>query len=186
MKINNAAHYEEVARRELGTSRFAAGLEFKPGTTAGGAAETVEEKIRRKANNFFRKAWDKAVDVHMFIREVRKELLAGTTSTFTSKKSKILFISKLMNLTVHKQKAANRTITQLDVVLTEGVARGADIIGSFVKKPAKIKKPTSTKKKRALSKLINDAIKKYGVLLGDLKKEKKLLKWLVKRYQKSI
>lgn len=186
VKINNAAHYEEIARRKLGTSRFVAGFKFKPGTTAAGAPETVEEKVRRSAQNFFRKAWDKAVDVHMFFRAVRKEILAGVTATFNSKKSKILGMSKLMNLTVHKQKAAHRTITQLDVVLTEGIARGAALIQSFVKKPAEIKPPTSAKKKAARKKLIGDAIKGYGVLLGNFSKEKKLLKWLVKKYQQAI
>ena len=68
-KVNNAAHYEELPARSLGTSRFAT-TTFTPGQTAGGATVTFEDKVRRAASEYLRKAWDAAVDAHQFVRNV--------------------------------------------------------------------------------------------------------------------
>ena len=127
-KATNAAHYEEVPMRILKLSRYkdAAGqfIEFKPGTSAGGTPQTFPEKARTKADQILRKAWDKAVDVHGFVREVRTAEMAGHHALFNARKARLMEISKLMHLTIHQQPAATATVNQVDVVLAEGVAHG--------------------------------------------------------------
>jgi hypothetical protein len=126
-KATNAAHYEEVPKRVLNRSRYkdAAGdfIEFKPGASSGGTPQTFPEKARTKADQVFRKAWDKAVDVFVFIREVRAAEVAGNHALFNARKARLLEISKLMHLTIHEQPAATATVNQMDVVLAEGVPR---------------------------------------------------------------
>ncbi len=132
-KVTNAAHYEEIPKRKLGTSKYklAAGgfIDFKPGTSAAGAPLTFSEKVKGKADNYFRKAWDKAVDVHEFVRDIRKSEMAGDHSPFNAHKARLLEISKLEHLTIHEQPAGTATVNQMDVVLSEGVARAAGIMG---------------------------------------------------------
>jgi hypothetical protein len=127
VKVTNAAHFEEIPRRKLGKSKYTDPtgkfLDFKPGSSAGGGAQTFEDKVREKAVEFFRKAWDKAQDVNELIRNIRKDELAGDTTSFDSNKARILELSKLMHLTVHTQPAATASINQVDVVLSEGVPR---------------------------------------------------------------
>jgi hypothetical protein len=126
VKVANAAHYEEIPARKLGRSRFKRSdgtfLDFTVGTTAGGA-QTFEDRVKEKAVEKFRKAWDKAVGVDGFIRDIRKAELAGNKAPFNAKKTRILELSRLMHLTVHEQPAATASINQVDVVLTEGVTR---------------------------------------------------------------
>ena len=84
---------------------------------------TFEEKVKEKAVDNFRRAWDKAVDVDKFIRDIRKAEMAGDHAPFKAKETRIREISKLMHLTVHEQPAATASINQVDVVLAEGVPR---------------------------------------------------------------
>lgn len=125
-KATNAAHYEEVPMRILNLSRYkdAVGnfIEFKPGISGSGAPQTLPEKARTKADQVLRKAWDKAVDVFSFIREVRMAEVAGDHALFNARKARLMEISKLMHLTIHEQSAAAATVNQVDVVLAEGVA----------------------------------------------------------------
>jgi hypothetical protein len=108
-KATNAAHYEEVPMRVLHLSRYkdAAGnfIEFKPGTSRSGIPQTFPEKARTKADQVLRKAWDKAVDVFSFIREVRAAEVAGNHALFNARKARLTELSKLMHLTIHQQPA---------------------------------------------------------------------------------
>ncbi len=184
-KITNAAHFEEIPRRKLGKSIYGSGYEFKPGKSKTGAPLTFEEKVKRQVSEYFRKAWDKASDIHMFLRDVRKEILLGSKTSFNAKKWRIMQISKIMKLTIHEQKKSNATITQLDVVLAEGVARGVGLIDTIASKIS-IPSPPAKSKAYYKKKIINDAIKKYNALLGNFKKDKKLVKYLVKQYRKPF
>ncbi len=125
-KATNAAHYEEVPMRILNLSRYkdAAGnfIEFKEGFSGGKTPQTFPEKARTKADQVLRKAWDKAVDVFSFIREVRTAEVAGDHTLFSARKARLMEISKLMHLTIHEQPVATATVNQVDVVLAEGVA----------------------------------------------------------------
>jgi hypothetical protein len=135
VKVTNAAHYEEIPRRLLADkdpklSKYkdpASGnfLDFKPGASAAGAPLNFEQRVKGKSNDYLRKAWDKAGDVHAFIRDIRTEELAGKTTGFKAHKARILEISRLMRLTVHEQPDATASINQIDVVLSEGAARAA-------------------------------------------------------------
>jgi hypothetical protein len=126
-KVTNAAHYEEIPRRKLNKSDYKAPdgtfRDFKPGTSASGADLTFEEKVKGKAVDHFRKAWDRAVDVDKFIRNIRKDELAGNPASFNANRVRILEISRLMHLTVHEQPAATASINAVDMVLAEGVTR---------------------------------------------------------------
>ena len=149
-KVTNAAHYEEVPRRKLGKSIYQRAdgtfIDFKPGMSSAGTAETFEDKVRRKVDEFFRMAWDKAVDVQEFIRDIRKEGLAGSTTTFNAKRVRILELSRLMHLTVHEQPAATASINQVDLILSEGVAHATANLrkiakGQSVPNPVQLKVP---------------------------------------------
>jgi len=181
-KVTNAAHYEELPRRELGTSKFA-GLTFTPGKLKGGAAPTWEDNIRRVASEALREAWDAAVDAHDFIRRVRKDGLAGSTALFSANKVLILEMSKLMDLTIHEQDPAHAQVTALDVTLTESIAHGVGITSSLAQ-TASVVAPVgpfpnaAAKDKAATDTVIADSIAKYGKLLGDPARDKKLVDWL--------
>jgi hypothetical protein len=133
VKITNAAHYEEIPKRLLSDDKGqtlskykdpATGnyLDFKPGAGASGAPLNFEQRVKGRSNDYLRKAWDKAGDVHGFIRDLRNEQLSGKTAGFKAHKARVLELSRLMHLTVHEQPAATASINQIDVVLVEGVA----------------------------------------------------------------
>jgi hypothetical protein len=125
-KVTNAADYEEVPMRILGKSKYkdANGkyIDFKP---ASKAPQTFEQRVQRRASEYLRKAWDAAVNIEIFIKELREENLAGKHTKFTTNLRSILEISKLMHLTVHQQPSATASINQVDVVVAESIARAA-------------------------------------------------------------
>jgi len=181
-KVANAAHYEELPRRELGTSKFPA-LTFTPGKLKSGAAPKWEDNIRRAASEALRQAWDASVDAHGFIRKVRKDILAGSTTSFTTNKVLIFEMSKLMDLTIHTQDPANAQVTDLDVALTESIAHGVSIIGDIVETIPVVAPPgpfpsAAAKDKATTEAVIAASIAKYGKLLNDPARDKKLVDWL--------
>ena len=181
-KVTNAAHYEELPRRELGTSKFA-GLTFTPGKLKSGSPPTWEDNIRRAASEALRQAWDAAVDAHGFIRNVRKQTIAGSTTLFTTHKALILDISKLMDLTIHTQDPANAQVTALDVTLTESIAHGVGIVSGLPPGVPVVAPPgpfpnAAAKDKATTEAVIAACIAKYGKLLGDPARDKKLVDWL--------
>lgn len=118
-KATNAAHYEELPRRALGISKYD-GMDFievKRGQTA-----NPEIALKREVSEYFRKAWDSAAKVHNTLRVIRTQILRGDRSGFDTHKKRILEISELMKLTVHKQVEGQQEISAVDTVLTEGVA----------------------------------------------------------------
>jgi hypothetical protein len=176
-KVGNAAHYEELPRRLLGKSRYIK-VTFTPGQT-GGKALTFEDHVRRDASEYLRKAWDRAVDVHGFVRGAAKDILGGA-KIFDARKVKLLEISKIEHLTIHAQQPQPSTVTVLDAVLSEGVARGTARIMRLGPKQAM---PATTDRAAAISQLIDSAIAAYGALLGDRAAERKLMDWLVAGYR---
>jgi hypothetical protein len=181
-KVANAAHYEELPRRLLGTSKFP-GLTFTPGTLKSGAAPTWEDTIRRTASESMREAWDASVDAHAFARRVRKETLAGSSALFTANKALLLEMSKRMDLTLHEQDPAHVQVTALDVTLTESIAHAMDRIGTLTERAAVVAPvgpflSASDRDKAAVDLVITDAIAKYGKLLGDPARDITLVRWL--------
>ncbi len=184
IKIANAAHYEELPRRVLGKSKFA-GVDFKPGLLKGGAAPTYEDNVRRSAGQTTRKAWDRAVDLYGFLRDVRKEVLAGNPADFVANKSDILMISKKMGLTIHVQAAGKQEVTQLDITLAEGVARGMSLVGRLIRRQ-KVPVLDPWLQWLAPGMVVNEALVDYGNLLGDATKDLELVNWLAAGYRTSI
>ncbi len=184
-KVTNAAHFEEIPKRILGTSTYGNTYKFTPGQSAAGTPLTFKDKVRRQSDEYLRKAWDKAVDVHMFLRSIRKEILAGNKTTFNAKKAPIKEISELMHLTIHQQTPELTTINTLDIVLAEGVARGMMILQELAETQT-VPTPPAESQDFYAKKIVEDSIKAYNALTGNLTDDKKLIKWLVKEYQKPF
>jgi hypothetical protein len=184
-KANNAAHYEELPRRALGKSKYP-GLTFTPGTTVGGGSVTFEDEVRREASEYLRKAWDKAVDVHQFLRDIRKDLEGGNTASFAAKKARVLEISKLEHLTIHEQPAPS-AINMNDIVLSEGAARATSLIVREAPKQSVPAAPVApTVKSDYVKEVIDGSIKAYGALTGSATDDATLMAWLVKEYRKPL
>jgi hypothetical protein len=181
-KVANAAHYEELPRRELGTSLFP-GLTFTPGQTASGAAMTREDQVRREASEYLRKAWDAAVDTRTLIRDIRKAYLNGNPGLFTTHRALLLEISKLMDLTIHEQVPDKALVTTLDVTLSESIARAMNQIRARLKTvafPDPVGKLTDLELRDMM---LADAVTAYGALLKDATRDKALMDWMVAHYR---
>ena len=195
-KVNNAAHYEELPARYLGTSLYhlrdpkdktktLPGFQkFVPKQTSGGHKVTFEDEVRRAASEYLRKAWDAAVDAHAFIRESARLIKDKPAEpTFDKRKTSLLEMSKKMHLTIHLQKPKPSTVTVLDVVLSEGVAHATIAIqDNAAKQPV----PKKAKKAAAVKSVIDGAIAGYGQLTGNAADDRKLMDWLVKHYHKGF
>jgi hypothetical protein len=183
LKVNNAAHYEELPARSLGISRFAAKT-FTPGTKASGAKETLEDEVRRAASEYLRKAWDAAVDAHQFVRNVAKKMAADPkSSAFAAKKKSVLEISKMEHLTIHWQQPKPITVTTLDLSLSEGVAHAMSWLQDHTDQQAV---PSSGTRKQKVAAVVDGAIADYGELTGSAGDDRKLVDWLVKHYRKGF
>jgi hypothetical protein len=184
-KVNNAAHYEELPARELGKSLYV-GLTFTPGVKKGGGVVGFDDEVRRQASEYLRKAWDKAVDVHAFLRAIRKDIEGGNPASFAASKTRILEISKLERLTIHAQTTPS-TINMNDIVLSEGAAHAMTIIQNAAAKQAVPKAPVAPKVKADyVQEVIDGSIKSYGALTGNAADDKALVDWLVKEYRKPL
>jgi hypothetical protein len=184
-KTNNAAHYEELPRRLVGKSSYV-GLTFTPGVMKGGGAVTFEDEVRTAATDHVRKAWDKAVDVHQFLRDIRKDIQSGNTASFIANKARILELSKLEHLTIHEQ-VPPTTINMNDIALSEGAAHATTLIKKEVPKQAVPAAPVAPKVKADYIKdVVDGAIKGYGALTGSSADDKALIDWLVKEYRKPL
>lgn len=185
-KVGNAAHYEELPRRILGTSSYD-GVTFTPGQTKSGGKATFEDKVRRDASEYLRKAWDKAVDVHGFLRGIRKDVEGGKPKSFDKHKMRILELSKLEHLTIHQQTPSPTTINPIDIVLSEGVAHATTLIQEEAPKQAVPAAPAAGKsKKDYVAEVVSGSIKSYGALTGNDADDKTLMDWLVKEYRKDL
>ena len=184
-KVNNAAHYEELPARELGKSLYV-GVTFTPGVKKGGGKVEFDDEVRRESSEYLRKAWDKAVDVHSFLRGIRGEVEKGNAAAFAAKKTRILEISKLEKLTIHDQSTPS-TINMNDIVLSEGAAHAMVVIQNAAEKQTVPKAPVAPKVKADYVKdVIDGSIKSYGALTGSEADDKKLVDWLVAEYRKPL
>jgi hypothetical protein len=180
-KVANAAHYEELPRRILGTSQFDKKT-FLPGTKPGGGAVTREDTIKSAANLYLRRAWDTGVNAHRFIRSLRREDLAGNKKPFNDNKVLIMEMSKLMDLTIHEQAAGKEVVTALDVTLSESVSRGVMLIMSE-SDAVPFPTPGALTDLQLRDKIVAEAATRYGNLLKDPARDKKLLDWLEAHYK---
>ena len=183
-KVNNAAHYEEIPRRQLGIGVYKPDQDFVPGVSAStGGAVTFETEVRLAARQYLRKAWDAAVDTHLGLRKVRVAIEKGSDTSFKANEALIIEISKIAKLTIHQQTPKPHTINTLDVVLCEGVARGTAILGSLAPKQTVPAAPSGGKTKQDyVDEVVAGAAKDYGALTGNPVDDKKLLDWMVAHY----
>jgi hypothetical protein len=180
-KVNNAAHYEELPRRLLGTSSFP-GHTFTPGTLKGGGAVTRVDIVRKMASDHLQRAWDCASDAHMWLRGVRTAwLMKKDTKPFTDQKALILELSKLCDLTVHQQVGKHARVTALDISIIESITRAMSLIGDGVVAEPLPGGPLSDK--GAAEVMVAEATKKYGQLLRDPARDKTLVDWLASHFQ---
>jgi hypothetical protein len=185
VKVNNAAHYEELPARALGISKYS-GVTFTPGKAASGKAETFEDKVKRDASEYLRKAWDSAINAYSWLRDIRMEQEGGSDATFKAYKKSILRLSKLQHLTIHKQKKP-KTVEMIDIVLSEGVTRATALIQKEVKgQPVPAAPKKGKKKKDYVRKVINGAVKAYGALTGSHASDMELIQYLVRHYKKGF
>jgi hypothetical protein len=181
-KVTNAAHYEEIPRRQKGISVYKADQEFKPGIAAGGGAVPFKSKVRRRASEDLRMAWDAAVDVHMGLRRIRVEIEKGSDATFQAKKARILEVSKLEKLTIHEQPTPKK-INVVDLTLSEGVAHGVTEVQALAEKAKVPDAPVLPKTEQDYAEeVVADAAKAYGALTGAPATDKLLLDWLKTNY----
>ena len=163
-KITNAAHYEELPRREMGISKFD-GQTFTPGVMPSGEKETREDKVKAAANLYLRKAWDAGVNAFHLIRNVRREIQNGNTKPFNDNKALILEMSKLMDMTIHEQAAGKETVTMLDVTICESIARGVRLVGQ---EASKVPFPSEIEKKKVTAPVLHTPWYTGIPLLGTL------------------
>ncbi|ANG64527.1 hypothetical protein A8C75_20005 [Marinobacterium aestuarii] len=130
---------------------------------------------------------DGAIEVQFALVKYRKDLLASKDAKFKKDLPQLKKISKALHLSLHRQNPGHETVTQLDIVLAESIARVVSDMGdhSASIKLALTPKDTSEIQK-ASDRLINDAIRSYGALLGDSKKDRTLTDWLVAHYGKAF
>jgi hypothetical protein len=180
-KVANAAHYEELPRRQMSISRYAAKT-FMPGVMPSGAPATRQDRVRALANLYLRHAWDAAVDAHTFIREVRRQHLAGDDRPFHRHRALIMEMSRVMDLTIHTQAPAHRMVTTLDVTLSESVAHGVGEIGTIADGlPFPAAGALTDTQLRDL--IVKGAIIKYGALFRDPARARAVVDWCAAHYR---
>lgn len=194
-KINNAAHYEELPRRIWGVSSYARRT-FTPGTSK---SLTSEQKMRTKAYNYIRMAWHSAVMTQDLLREVRikqtddmkfdKELRSNKKIV-----DQLLEVSPLMDITLHEQSALPPEITLLDVTTAESIARDIHLAMDQVAKLSKdqIMSPLPLQQWHpfldaafeylGMSIAVDSSLIVHGGILGDAKRDRKLVDWLHDHY----
>lgn len=185
-KIANAAFFEEFPRRWFGKSEFPKDTVFTPGiAVTRSATVSLEDKAKQDVTNYFRKAWDASVDMQIFLRDIQKNELNGEPDFFdpTKKKAPAMEISKKMDLTLHEQKAGSEKVTQLDIVLAEGVPHVIVRLWRAVEKaPITVTLSSDADIPKAVEQLITDIIAGNNTLLGDAVRDRELLDWLVSKY----
>lgn len=143
-KLNNAAHFEVIARRQLqGGSEAWSGV-FTPANhgTAGGPGRklTDTEKAMRIASERFRKAWSSALSMHdvllhLYLHpedwETGRFKSGGQTITGFDFPNSIPWWSRVAKLTIHQKttiQTAHRSestmpVSTIDIALSEGFIR---------------------------------------------------------------
>ncbi|MBV7530808.1 hypothetical protein [Chitinophaga sp. sic0106] len=180
-KITNAAHFEELPRRELSISIYPDPM--VPGMLPGGKA-TKEDKVKEAAADHLRMAWDAAVDTFSLVRGVRKHILAGSQKSFNKHKRLLLKISRLEDLTIHEQARKARTVTDLDVTIAESIAHSFSVLTETIENiPYPAAHHLRTKRRLKLE-MVAGAISQENNLLKDPDRDMKLTNWMVAHYRK--
>ncbi|NTV54747.1 MAG: hypothetical protein HGA73_04720 [Syntrophaceae bacterium] len=188
-KIDNAAHYEELPRRRWGISRYN-DKTFTPGISGSGKPLTTEEQIRVGGIEYYRCSWDAAADFDDLIKQARRDELNGT-GLDAGTLARILEVSPLMDLTLHEQTVSPLNITKLDITTSESIVRAIGLAPIQIITLAKTKiMPTGRFRSKdkeiaaGINLAVDAAMAAYGGMLGDAKRDRKLIDWLHDHYQK--
>ncbi len=120
-KLENAAHYEEVARRVNGNSAYPTGQAFVPEAEQrvqpGPRAELI--RMVRPASEGLRNLWDRASDLHLLLRQIASgtSTLAGDMQLNAVRLIKGAFSLPLASVD------GRPLVTELDLALTEASAK---------------------------------------------------------------
>jgi hypothetical protein len=193
VKIANAAHFEEVPRRKLNISAYR-GQHFIPGKQSGGQKMTREDEVLAEASNLLRKAWDKSVDVFLWLRDIHVECLnLGTRAAYVANEPKVLAFSNMLELTIHKQDPAIRTITAVDLTLAEGVPRSfsrsdlaVDLVPTFMFPSLAAQLKSDTADDAWAFDLARRAVKRIGGILSNEAADLSLMQFMIREYRKDI
>ena len=181
-KVGNAAHYEELPRRQYKTSKFD-GKTFTPGVMPTGHAATREDRVKAAADLYLRQAWDAAVDADLFIRGVRKAAQAGNKKPFSD--HRVLIIGDVSNHGPHHPQAGagngDRHAAGRDAVGERRAWGGADRSRGV---PCPISGAGTLTDVQLRDQIVAAATARYGVLLKDPVRDKALLDWCVAHYRK--
>lgn len=189
-KIKTAAYFEEFPKRWLDKSVYPHHLTFTPGIRiSGGGALKPEDIARGKVDEYFTAAWDAGVDAHFYLRKIHMENVPKAPAVVplnAAKRGKAIEISKAMGLSLHKQTKGSESVTQLDIILSEGAISAITTMGVESRKLHLKPPPASTAAvdiEAAKQRLIMNTIIHNKTLLGDPAKDKALLDWLVSKYK---
>ncbi|MBV8255968.1 MAG: hypothetical protein JO154_25460 [Chitinophaga sp.] len=181
IKIANAAHYEEIPRRKLGTSSFPG--PFQPGVLKSGAKVTRADTVKNNAGEQMRMAWDAAVDVFLLLRDVRQHYLAGDRKPFKDNEAVLKDISKHEDLTIHEQTAGNEIVTTLDLTVAESIAHGYQAMMSEIEHISFPSKPGVLTDDQIRDQMVAQAEAKLNLLMRNPARDKTLTDWMVKNYK---
>lgn len=185
-KLNNAAHYEVLPCVQWEKSCPYKNKVFKPASVN---PPSADEQVKAAAEKYCDHALDAALDFFVLMKEVYTKQSVYNKDELTQKMMNrpMLTVSRLMELTLHKQKYPP-TITLLDVATVESVAR---IVGFAIKKvvaPETAPDPSAPGFEKSLEKAAKKAAEKalvdVGGILGDPARDIKLLTWLHDHYQR--
>jgi len=132
VKLTNAAHFEVIARRNLGAANSYAGQTFTPAGTGATPPLTLLQTAVREASERLRIAWTMGLNLHTKYDTLYKnQALWDTPQGGGSFHQGLPYWSKVEKLTIHLKTVtdpasadpARRPISQIDMALSEGVTR---------------------------------------------------------------
>lgn len=185
-KVANAAHYEELPRREWGASRYV-GQTFRPGVSSSGAPLTTEEEIRAGGVEYYRRAWDAAADFDDMLKQDRRSQLAGNPLN-GNRVARMLEVSPLMDLTLHQQRTSPPEISRLDITTSESIVRAMSMAGDQVSALTNVMPmgpflSTADEIAAGVSLVVSAAMAAHGGLLGSATRDRQLIDWLHNHYR---
>ncbi len=180
-KVTNAAHYEELPRRIMGTSRYPRRT-FRPGITASGRPMTRDETARAEAVDHLRKAWAASLTEHEEVRGTRAAQEQGTVRRPLPNRVRLREASKRLGLSLHLRPVADTWVTVLDVTISESTVRAISTMGSLVGTVPLPPGRSAMSEREIRDALVRAAITRYGQFHPDTAHAEAILDWFVARY----
>ena len=171
-KITTAAFFEEFPRRWLARSVYQSNFTFIK------KSPDLKAQARTIATKHFTSVRRRALYILMSLKHIRIDLLDGDRDSFKNNKSAIDTASEMLDLTIHKQTIEDKTVSQFDIILAEGVARATNYLILSIKDLKVPHMVDESEVADAADKLIDDAIIKNDRLFGNQEKDRRLIDYL--------